>query len=81
MGLSGQSEGLPPFLLWGGIKESYLMAEENEVTVRPGLEAIGGEGNPNPADELAIPDYAMLDFGEDFVPSGKVRDARVREAR
>jgi hypothetical protein len=52
------------------------MTEENETIARPGLEA-----NPNPADELAIPDYVMLDFAEDFVPSGKVRDARVRGAR
>jgi hypothetical protein len=57
------------------------MTEENETIARPGLEATGDEGNPNPADELAIPDYVMLDFAEDFVPSGKVRDARVRGAR
>ena len=54
------------------------MAEENEIIARPGLEAIGGEGNLNPADDLAIPDYVLLDFAEDFVRSGKVRDARVR---
>jgi hypothetical protein len=54
------------------------MAEENKIISRPGLEAIGGEGNPHPADELAIPDYVLLDFAEDFVPSVKVRDARVR---
>jgi hypothetical protein len=54
------------------------MTEENEVIARPGLDATDSEGNPNPADELAIPDYVMLDFAEDFVPSGKVRSARVR---
>ncbi len=55
------------------------MAEENKFSARPGLEALGGEGNLIPADELAIPDYVLLDFAEDFVPAGKVRDARARE--
>jgi len=54
------------------------MAEESEVIARPGPEATDSKGNPNPADELAVPDYVMLDFAEDFVPSGKVRGERVR---
>jgi hypothetical protein len=57
----------------------YLMAEENEVIARLEPEATDGEGNPNPTDELAIPDYVMLDFAEDLVPPGKARDARDRE--
>ena len=52
---------------------------ENKGIVRPGSTEDLGEGNPGAAEVMAIPDYVMLDFTDDFLPE-EAANSRLRKS-
>jgi hypothetical protein len=76
MGPTSQRESPPHYRRTVG-RRACLLAAENRAIARPAPEAAAAEGNSETADDLAILDYVMLNFLEDFTTRRKVRSAGV----